>query len=44
MPTDSWLSYNGDYPGRRFNPLAQINDHNVTSLSLAWVYRTMRIA
>jgi alcohol dehydrogenase (cytochrome c) len=37
--TDSWPSYNGDYSGRRFSPLAKINDRNITSLSLGWVYR-----
>ena len=38
-PTDSWPTYNGDYSGRRFSPLNKINDRNVSSLSLAWVYR-----
>jgi alcohol dehydrogenase (cytochrome c) len=38
-PTDSWPSFNGDYSGRRFSPLTKVNDQNVTSLSLAWVYR-----
>ncbi len=37
--TDSWPSYNGDYSGRRYSPLAKINDGNITSLSLGWVYR-----
>lgn len=38
-PTDSWPTYNGDYSGRRFSPLSQINDTNVQSMSLGWVYR-----
>ena len=38
-PTDSWPTYNGDYSGRRFSPLTKINDTNVGSLSLAWMYR-----
>src|SRR5215208_5120378 len=38
-PTGAWPTYNGDYSGRRFSMLAKINDRNVTSLSLAWVYR-----
>lgn len=38
-PTDSWPSFNGDYSGRRFSPLTNINDKNVQSLSLAWVHR-----
>ena len=37
--TDSWPSYNGDYSGRRYSPLTKINDGNITSLSLGWVYR-----
>lgn len=37
-PTDSWPTYNGDYSGRRFSPLTKINDANIKSLSLAWVY------
>jgi alcohol dehydrogenase (cytochrome c) len=39
-PTDSWPTYNGDYSGRRFSPLSRINDSNINSLSLAWIYRT----
>ncbi len=38
-PTDSWPTYNGDYSGRRFSPLTQINAGNVNSLALAWTYR-----
>ncbi|HEX7360509.1 MAG TPA: acido-empty-quinoprotein group A [Bryobacteraceae bacterium] len=38
-PTDSWPTYNGDYSGRRFSTLADINTANVNKLSLAWVYR-----
>ena len=26
LPTDDWPTYNGDYSGRRFSPLTQIND------------------
>jgi alcohol dehydrogenase (cytochrome c) len=36
---DSWPTYNGDYSGRRFSPLTQINTSNVKALSLARVYR-----
>ncbi|QOY89353.1 acido-empty-quinoprotein group A [Paludibaculum fermentans] len=39
-PKDAWPMTIGDYSGRRFSTLAQINDANVNSLSLAWVYRT----
>src|SRR6476661_5001651 len=38
-PSDSWPTYNGDYSGRRFSQLKKINDSNIGSLSLAWVYR-----
>ncbi|HEY2234872.1 MAG TPA: acido-empty-quinoprotein group A, partial [Candidatus Angelobacter sp.] len=38
-PPDSWPTYNGDYSGRRFSQLKKINDSNVSSMSLAWVYR-----
>ncbi|MCZ2150571.1 MAG: acido-empty-quinoprotein group A [Bryobacterales bacterium] len=38
-PTDTWPTYNGDYSGRRFSPLARINASNVTAMSLAWVFR-----
>ena len=38
-PTDAWPTYNGDYSGRRFSPLTQINASNVNSLGLAWVHR-----
>jgi len=39
MPVDSWPTYNGDFSGRRFSPLAKIDDKNVNALSLAWMYR-----
>src|SRR5437870_15235 len=39
LPTDSWPTYNGDYSGRRYGPLSQVNASNVASLTLAWVYR-----
>src|SRR3954470_8198145 len=38
-PTDAWPTYHGDYSGRRYSTLAQINAGNVKGLSLAWVYR-----
>src|SRR5689334_11226348 len=40
MPTDTWPTYNGDYSGRRYSPLSQINATNVRSLGIAWMYRT----
>ncbi len=38
-PTTAWPTYNGDYSGRRFSPLDQINQANVRHLTLAWVSR-----
>jgi len=38
-PTDTWPTYNGDYSGRRFSPLAKIRASNVKAMTLAWVYR-----
>ena len=37
--TDTWPTYNGDYSGRRYSTLAEINSSNVQSLGLAWMYR-----
>jgi alcohol dehydrogenase (cytochrome c) len=39
QPPNAWPTYNGDYSGRRFSPLKQINASNVQNLSLAWVTR-----
>jgi alcohol dehydrogenase (cytochrome c) len=36
---DSWPIYHGDYSGRRYSTLAKINDKNVKSMTLAWVWR-----
>jgi alcohol dehydrogenase (cytochrome c) len=38
-PTDAWPTYNGDYSGRRYSPLAQIDASNVRLLSVAWAFR-----
>ncbi len=38
-PTEAWPTYNGDYSGRRFSTLSQINQSSVKNLSLAWIYR-----
>ena len=37
--TDAWPTYNGDYSGRRFSTLSQINQSNVTHMTLAWIFR-----
>ncbi|HEY3837577.1 MAG TPA: acido-empty-quinoprotein group A [Bryobacteraceae bacterium] len=33
---DSWPTYNGDYTGRRFSTLKEVNTSTVKNLSLAW--------
>jgi glucose dehydrogenase len=38
--TTTWPTYNGDYSGRRFSTLEQINSSNVGNLTLAWVFET----
>src|SRR5262249_51930463 len=37
--TDSWPTYSGDYSGKRFSTLEQINRSNVRNLTLAWASR-----
>ncbi len=39
-PTDSWPTYHGDFSGRRYSSLDQIDVSNVKSLALAWAYRS----
>jgi len=36
--TANWTSYNGDYTGRRYSALRQINTGNVHKLRAAWVF------
>ena len=38
-PTQAWPTYHGDYSGRRYSTLKQINRANVKDLSLGWVHR-----
>src|SRR3954454_15457275 len=33
---DSWTSYSGDYTGRRYSTLTQVNQSNVKNLTLAF--------
>jgi alcohol dehydrogenase (cytochrome c) len=39
-PRDNWPTYNGDYSGKRFSPLKQINKSNAGMLSMAWAFQT----
>ena len=34
----NWLSYNGDYSGRRFSALAEITPANVAQLKAQWIF------
>ena len=36
----SWLTFSGDYSGRRHSPLTQINRENVYRLAPAWTFQT----
>ncbi|MFY9528300.1 MAG: PQQ-dependent dehydrogenase, methanol/ethanol family [Candidatus Acidiferrales bacterium] len=36
----NWLSYNGDYSGRRYSSLHQINPSNVSQLRAQWVFHS----
>jgi alcohol dehydrogenase (cytochrome c) len=40
--TDHGMTFNGDYSGKRFSSLQQINTSKVTSLQLQWSYRITR--
>jgi len=35
---ENWPSYNGDYSGRRFSSLREINRSNIAQLRAAWVF------
>ena len=37
--SDSWPTYSGDYTGRRYSALTQVNQSTVTHLTLAWSSR-----
>lgn len=37
--TEQWPTYSGDYSGRRYSLLKQINPSTVKNLSLSWVTR-----
>ena len=36
---EEWTSYSGDYSGKRYSALTQVNQSNVRNLTLAWVHR-----
>jgi alcohol dehydrogenase (cytochrome c) len=37
---NNWVSYNGDYTGRRFSSLVQVTPANVSHLAAKWVFHT----
>ena len=39
QPADSWPTYNGDYSGRRYSELAQINTKTIGEVKVAWQYK-----
>lgn len=36
----SWPTYNGDYSGRRYSPLKQVNQETIPRLNLTWSFAT----
>jgi len=43
QPKDTWPTYNGDYSGRRYSDLDQVNQGTVDSLKIEWMYRIQGI-
>ena len=43
-PAGTWPTYNGDYSGKRYSPLTQINQTNVKQLTVAWVAQMRGVA
>jgi alcohol dehydrogenase (cytochrome c) len=41
-PAQDWPSYNGDYSGRRYSALDQINPDNVYRLRAQWVFHSTK--
>src|SRR5919109_3789759 len=39
-PAENWISYNGDYSGRRYSSLSEINVDNVRQLRAEWVFHS----
>jgi alcohol dehydrogenase (cytochrome c) len=37
-PAANWVSYNGDYSGRRYSALSLINTNNIAALQAQWVF------
>jgi alcohol dehydrogenase (cytochrome c) len=41
---DNWVSYNGDYTGRRYSSLTQIAPANVSRLAAQWVFHPRTVS
>jgi len=41
---ENWLSYHGDYSGRRFSNLAEITPANVSQLKAQWVFHARDVS
>jgi acido-empty-quinoprotein group A len=39
LPQETWPTFNGDWSGRHYSGLRQINESNVTQLQIAWQLR-----
>lgn len=39
LSTGHWLTYSGDYSGRRFSPLTKVTTANVDELQVEWLYQ-----
>ena len=42
-PAGVWPTYNGDYSGRRYSDISQINQSNVDLLKIEWIFRIQGI-
>ena len=42
-PTDTWPTYNGDYSGKRFSILRQIDANNIGRLAPSWMFRVSNV-
>ena len=42
-PADMWPTYNGDYSGRRYSALKQINSTNIKSITLGWAFEAKSV-
>ena len=43
-PVDAWPTYHGDYSGKRYSELTQINKSTVATLQLAWEFKALATA